>query len=115
MTEWNSVETWKSEAPFLVVGVGSIGKRHIANLRQLGVRHIWAYDPQAERVAEAEARWGVRGFADLEAALAAGPRAVLVCSPPVYHIPQALAAARAGAHLFPWPPRWRGWTNCKPR
>jgi len=86
--------------PFLVVGVGSIGKRHIANLRRVGVRRIWAYDPQQARVDEAEARWGVRGFASLEDALAAGPKAVLICSPPVYHIPQALAAARAGAHLF---------------
>ncbi len=86
--------------PFLVVGVGSIGKRHIANLRRVGVRRIWAYDPQRERVDEAEARWGVRGFSSLEAALDAGPKAVLVCSPPVYHVPQALAAARVGAHLF---------------
>lgn len=97
---WHAVDDWKAHAAFLVLGVGSIGKRHIANLRHLGVRHIWAYDPQAERVAEAEARWEVRGFTDLEAALAAGPQAVLVCSPPVFHIPQALAAAQAGAHLF---------------
>lgn len=86
--------------PFLVLGAGSIGKRHIANLRHLGVEHLWVYDPQAERMAEARARWGVRPFERLEEALAAGPYAVLVCSPPVYHIPQALAAARAGAHLF---------------
>ncbi len=90
----------RAQWPFLVVGVGSIGKRHIANLRRAGVRRIWAYDPQRERVDEAEARWGVRGFASLEDALAAGPKAALICSPPVYHIPQALAAARAGAHLF---------------
>ncbi len=95
-----SYEEIRTQWPFLVLGVGSIGKRHIANLRKVGVRRIWAYDPQTERVAEAEARWGVRGFSSLEAALAAGPRAVFVCSPPVYHMEQALAAARRNAHLF---------------
>lgn len=95
-----TVDDIRTTWPFLVLGVGSIGKRHLGNLHHLGVRHLWAYDPQPQRVAEAESRWGVRGFADLEEALAAGPKAVLVCSPPVYHIPQALAAARAGAHLF---------------
>ena len=112
MTSSSDIRTQWS---FLVLGAGSIGKRHIANLRALGVEHIGVYDPQAERVAEAESRWGVRAFPSLEAALETRTQAVLVCSPPVYHIPQALAAARAGAHLFPWPPRWRGWTNCKPR
>lgn len=95
-----SYDDIRAHWPFLVVGVGSIGRRHIANLRRLGVRRLWAYDPQRERVDEVEARWGVRGFASLDEALAAGPKVVWICSPPVYHIPQALAAARAGAHLF---------------
>ncbi len=90
----------RSSWSFLVLGAGSIGRRHIANLRALGVEHIGVYDPQPERQAEAASRWEVATFPSLEAALEARPQAVLVCSPPVYHIPQALAAAEAGAHLF---------------
>ena len=100
MTTLRSMDDWKAHASFLVLGAGSIGKRHMANLRTLGVEHIGVYDPQVERMAEAESRWGVRTFPSLEAALETRPQAVLVCSPPVYHIAQALAAAEAGAHLF---------------
>jgi predicted dehydrogenase len=37
---------------------------------------------------------------DLERALAAGPLATLVCNPTSLHLRTALAAARAGSHLF---------------
>jgi predicted dehydrogenase len=48
----------------------------------------------AERYSVAEA------FADLDAALAAGPEVVVICTPAHLHVPMARAAVRAGAHVL---------------
>jgi len=84
--------------PLVVAGVGSIGRRHLANLRRLGVDDVIlyrtghggreAYLPDA--VIET----------DLDAALSYRPAAVLVCNPTAVHVPVALEAARAGCALF---------------
>ena len=40
-------------------------------------------------------------FSDYEDALAKfKPDMVLICTPPVYHVDEALAALQAGAHVF---------------
>jgi predicted dehydrogenase len=84
----------------LVVGCGSIGTRHAANLLALGVEQVLACDPDPDRLAALTSRHSLEGFESLEAALAAGPDAVLICTPNHTHVPIALAAARAGCHLF---------------
>lgn len=84
----------------LLIGCGSIGKRHLRNLKALGAGPLYAFDPAPERVAQAVEQTGARGFADLAAALAMKPGLVIVASPNSLHLSHALAAARAGAHLF---------------
>ena len=85
----------------LVVGSGSIGRRHMRNLRQLGMSRIAACDTDAERLAPMIQELKVESFSDYEKALGAvKPQAVLICTPPSLHVRQALAAARAGAHVF---------------
>ncbi|MDP3703825.1 MAG: UDP-2,4-diacetamido-2,4,6-trideoxy-beta-L-altropyranose hydrolase [Candidatus Omnitrophota bacterium] len=84
----------------VIVGFGSIGKRHGANLQGSGVRDIAVCDPDPEKRREAEARFGMRAVERLEEALQDHPDAVFVTSPPSSHIPIALEAARAGCHLF---------------
>lgn len=83
----------------LVVGAGSIGIRHLRNLRGLGSTELAACDPSAERrrVADGE---GVVTFAALDAGLAWRPAGVVVCTPPYLHIDVALRAVAAGAHVF---------------
>lgn len=83
---------------FLVAGSGSIGRRHLANLRRLGETDAALYrtgrrDPAAP-AADAPEEF------DLARALASRPRAVLVCNPSALHLETALAAARAGAGLL---------------
>ena len=81
----------------LIVGYGSIGRRHVANLRTLvpdahvtAVRREPAPTPtQVDRV-----------VTDLDAALREEPDIVFVTSPATHHVTQAIQAARAGAHLF---------------
>jgi predicted dehydrogenase len=82
---------------FLIAGLGSIGRRHLRNLLELGVRDILLLRRQNEPVADAP---DLPVFTDLAQALAAKPDAVFVCNPSPHHFAVALPAARAGCHLF---------------
>ena len=86
-------------ARVLVVGFGSIGRRHCDNLATLGVRRVEVCDTDPQKRDEATKR-GVRTFARLEEALASRPEVVFVTTPPSAHVPIAVAAAEAGCHLF---------------
>lgn len=85
---------------FLVVGLGSMGKRRIRSLQQLRAGEVIGCDPRADRRAEAVSRYGIRTFADLDAAMAAQPDALVICTPPDRHGEFALLAARHGKHCF---------------
>jgi predicted dehydrogenase len=85
----------------LVVGAGSIGRRHMANLRQLGVRKLASVDPDASRLETIVKEFGAKGFAEIEPALSHfKPELVFICTPPIFHVQQALAAVRSGADVF---------------
>lgn len=84
----------------LVVGAGSIGRRHLGNLKQLGLKRLLACDPHADRLAYAFEHFGAESFPDLDEGLKANPDVVLICSPPVNHASQALQAVRAGCDVF---------------
>lgn len=85
---------------FLVVGCGSIGKRHIGNLIGLGVRDIIAFDTQTSRREEVKERFGVTVLNSLEEAWKHKPNAAVITVPTSLHVPLALQAARYGCHLF---------------
>jgi predicted dehydrogenase len=93
-------EDWK-ELRALVVGCGSIGKRHARVLRQIGVKTLYACDPVPAQVTAAskEARFD-RVAGSFEEGLALRPDAVFLCTPPALHIPQAVRAIEAGCHVF---------------
>jgi predicted dehydrogenase len=85
----------------LVAGCGSIGQRHLRNLRTLGIEHLSAYDPDPGRVASVVAELEVRGFPNFVQALEEfQPSIVFLCSPPCFHVEQALEAIRFGADIF---------------
>lgn len=85
---------------YLVVGTGSIGKRHINNLLHLEAGEVMATDLSPERRREAVSQFGIAVFDDMDEGLAARPDAVLVTTPPNAHVEVATRAARAGCHLF---------------
>ena len=97
----------------LFCGLGSIGQRHLRNLRALlGDRvEVLAWrarnsspvlnaDMTVRAGADLESTYGIRSFPTLEAALAERPDVAFVTNPNSLHVPTALAAARAGCHLF---------------
>ncbi|MBU1179646.1 Gfo/Idh/MocA family oxidoreductase, partial [Patescibacteria group bacterium] len=79
----------------LVVGFGSIGRRHVKNLLSLGVDDILLY-----RRSKKGNEFNIPEYDDLDEALAQKPDAVLIANPTALHIPIAIKAARVGAHLF---------------
>ncbi|MBE2267257.1 MAG: Gfo/Idh/MocA family oxidoreductase [Anaerolinea sp.] len=91
-----------TELRALVVGAGSIGRRHARNLMQLGITQVALCDPDASRVEQAAAEIAVRTtYADYADALQTfQPEIVFVCTPPVLHVEQSLRAVEAGAHVF---------------
>jgi predicted dehydrogenase len=85
----------------LVVGSGSIGRRHLRNLRALGLERIEVCDPDPDRLSLVARDHDVKGHVDFETALdSVSPDAVLICTPPYLHVSQALTAIRHGAHAF---------------
>jgi predicted dehydrogenase len=80
----------------LVIGAGSVGKRHAANLASLGCL-ISGVDPRRDRIAELGQRVPmVEGYGTVEEALRHGRfDAAVVASPPTAHVEQASACLRA--------------------
>jgi glutamate-1-semialdehyde aminotransferase/spore coat polysaccharide biosynthesis protein SpsF (cytidylyltransferase family)/predicted dehydrogenase len=85
----------------LVVGCGSIGRRHARNLNSLGLRNLGFCDSNQEALEQCREELKGEVFNDYADALQKfQPDVVLICTPPVYHVEQALAALRAAAHVF---------------
>ena len=97
----------------LFCGLGSIGQRHVRNLRTLlgedvnilacrsrGQSPVLNPDMTVRPGADLETIYNIRSFTRLDNALAEEPDVVFVTNPNVLHVPVALAAARAGCHLF---------------
>lgn len=85
----------------LVVGCGSIGARHIRNLRRLHVGEVSACDTDKNRLQTVKEECSLgRVYTDLKDALAEGFDAVLVCTPPSTHMPIARECIERDAHLF---------------
>lgn len=82
---------------FLIVGLGSIGQRHLRNLHRLGETDVLAYRARNLPLPEG---LEVRVTDSLDDALDQCPDAVIVTNPTSFHMPVALSAARRGCHLF---------------
>ena len=85
----------------LVVGAGSIGRRHAKNLKSLGLHRLALCDTNSEALQQCANEVGGELFSDVDSALQAfKPDFVLICTPPVCHVEEALLALRVGAHVF---------------
>lgn len=90
-----------TESRILIVGCGSIGRRHIRNLVSLGMRNFILCDPNRETLKTAS-----EGLVDpvlcesFSEALKLNPRAAVICTPSSMHLEMALELAKTGVHLF---------------
>lgn len=86
---------------FLVVGLGSMGKRRVRNLQALGHTALAGFDPRADRREEASSRYGIEIFDVFDKALALfKPDALVISTDPKLHMAYAIPAANQGLHCF---------------
>ena len=91
---------WK-DMRVLIAGCGSIGKRHASVLNRLGISDMLLYDPDEAQMASLMQEVPCsRPYKSYELALAERPDAVFVLTPTQYHIPMAVQAIEADAHVF---------------
>ena len=84
----------------LVIGGGSIGKRHLANLKMLGVQQLALAENDSPRREAVAAELSVRAFPDVEPGLEWQPDFVVIATPAHLHLEQGSRAVRDGFHLF---------------
>lgn len=84
----------------LVVGGGSIGSRHLRNLKQLGVEGLGLVEPDASRRDAVAASLPVETFTSLREGLDWQPQVVIVATPTHLHVEQALEVVSAGVPVF---------------
>ena len=71
----------------LVSGCGSMGRRHLQNLKKLGVQNLSVYDPVPKAAEQIAQDFGLsKVFTDYDQALKESPDIVVVSSPPSFHI-----------------------------
>ncbi len=86
---------------FLFAGCGSIGRRHIQNLKGLlPDARILTYRVRKESLGEFETKYGLENFSDFSGALDQKPDAVFITNPTSLHLPLARQAAERGIPMF---------------
>lgn len=83
----------------LIAGLGSIGRRHLKILRDLGETNVLLYRTGLSTLPEEELA-GIPVVFDLEEALRQRPEAVIVSNPTALHLDVAIPAARQGCHIL---------------
>jgi predicted dehydrogenase len=85
----------------LVVGAGSIGRRHIGNLNILGYEDIDVIDVNADCLEQVKSKFKIHNvFKSLEEVSIKDYDVGFILTPPVFHAPIALELANCGMDLF---------------
>lgn len=85
---------------FLIVGLGSMGKRRVRCLQRLGQKDILGFDPRPDRREEAMQKYGIATEGDLEAAKKADVDAWIISTPPDTHLDYGFMAVEKGVPFF---------------
>ncbi len=86
---------------FLVIGLGSMGKRRVRNLQALGVNDIAGFDTREDRRAEATGKYGIVAYPDFTTALENyHPEVLVISTSPEHHMTYAWAGFERGLSCF---------------
>lgn len=90
-----------AQMKFLIVGCGSIGKRHIRNLKSLGARNFILCDTNKDvLVKAAEGLDNPVLYLSFIDTPKENPDAAVICTPSSMHLSMSLALAKKGVHLL---------------
>lgn len=84
---------------FLIAGYGSIGRRHLRNLRELGESDIVLLRSHKSTLPDDEIK-DIPVETSIKAALAHKPDGVIIANPTALHLDAAIPAAEAGCAVF---------------
>lgn len=86
---------------FLVVGLGSMGKRRIRNLFALDHNDIAGFDPRIDRREEVKNKYNIKTYESFQDALAEfQPTVLIISTSPDLHMDYAIPASKMGLHCF---------------
>jgi predicted dehydrogenase len=86
---------------FLIIGLGSMGKRRIRNLLALGHHSIAGFDIRADRRTETFHKYGIETFSDFNLALEEfNPDVLIISTPPDQHMNYAYLGFYKGISSF---------------
>jgi len=90
----------KIRMKFVVLGLGSMGKRRIRCLQSLGVKEILGFDLAEERAQESREKYGVKTTTLLEDVYNFKANAWIISTPPNKHMEYAVQALGMGVSFF---------------
>ena len=84
----------------LIIGCGSIGERHLHNIKKIGIKDIGILDVNKTRVNNLSKKYSVKKFYDLDSALSFKADFSIICTFPESHISIANSCINSGSHIF---------------
>ena len=93
----------------LFIGLGSIGQRHLLNLKKLGISDFLAWRVRNLPLPDSLPIENIETVPSLEEGLVREPDAACVCGPNNSHVSVAIQCARAGCNLFIEKPLSHSW------
>src|SRR5262245_6347557 len=84
----------------VVIGAGSIGERHLRCFLASGRCEVSFVEIQEALRSTIESRYGVRGFSELDGALAIRPTSAVICTPAHMHVELATRLTELGMHVL---------------
>lgn len=86
---------------YLVIGLGSMGRRRIRNLQALGIKEIAGFDIRHDRTCDAHQKYGVEIFNSFDEAMHKySPNVFVISTSPDLHMLYAYEAQKRGIHCF---------------
>ena len=83
---------------YLFIGLGSIGLRHLQNLRSLTKEPVIAYRTKLD--SKLDKKYDITSYLNLDTAFKQKPDVAFITNPTSMHLNYALYCARRGCHLF---------------
>ena len=85
---------------FLIIGLGSMGKRRVRNLQKLGYNDIIGYDTRQDRREETQKKYCIRTISDLHDGFTKKPDLMIISTPPDLHLKYANIAIKKNINFF---------------